>query len=73
MKSKNIEQKEIRPVNGYLMLILIGAGVVGVLLFPFLCYGLKIVNPNEAILSIRLPLLSIRQHPGKAESEKQYL
>ena len=73
MEAKNIEQKEIRPINGYLMLILIvaawvcgigilmlgarssngiliGVGIVGIILIPFLCYGLKIVNPNEAMV-----------------------
>lgn len=73
MKAKNVEQKEIRPVNGYVMLIvivllwigslgllvlgamfstgiLIGVGIAGMILFPLLCYGLKIVNPNEAMI-----------------------
>ena len=73
MEAKNIEQKEIRPINGYLMLILIvaawfceigvlafgaqssngiliGVGTAGIILIPLLCYGLKIVNPNEAMV-----------------------
>ena len=30
--------------------ILIGVGIAGMILFPLLCYGLKIVNPNEAMI-----------------------
>ena len=30
--------------------ILIGVGTAGIILIPLLCYGLKIVNPNEAMV-----------------------
>ena len=67
------QSRRARPVNGYVMLIvivllwigslgllvlgamfstgiLIGVGIAGMILFPLLCYGLKIVNPNEAMI-----------------------
>ena len=73
MESRRIEQREIRPLNGYVLLLLVivgwfgalgmlafgmmnsvgifmGIGILLIILLPLLCYGLKIVNPNEAMV-----------------------
>lgn len=73
MESRRIEQREIHPLNGYVLLLLViggwfgalgmlafgmmnsvgifmGIGILLIILLPLLCYGLKIVNPNEAMV-----------------------